>query len=140
MFSPYERSIPKRCSTLSKYLNQPTLAVIMLVTFALLPTVGGKESRKPSLSRSATGETIVRRKDATPCPGGTSSESPGRARILTVSPSITELVESFRKVFNDPALIDYANQQGIGIPGSSTTPLPGGSSKQMITAARISDR
>ena len=107
--SYYKRNALERRSTLLKYLNQPTLAVIMLVTFALLPTVGGNESRKSSLSGSAMGDTVVRRKDQTPCPGATASVSPERSRILTASPFIATMIESFRKALNDPALIDYAN-------------------------------
>jgi hypothetical protein len=140
MFSPYEPGVPKRRAALLKYLNQPALAVVMLVTFALLSSVGGKESPKSPSSSSETGGTLARGKDRTPCPGATPSVSLESSRILSVNLLLTQVVERLRKAFNDPALIDYANQQGIGIPGSSTTPLPGGTSKQMITAARISDR
>ena len=89
MVSPYERSVPKWRSTLPRYLNQPALAVIMLITVALLPTVGSKESRKPSLSGRATGETAVQGKDRTPCPRAIPSVSPDRSRSLTVSSFIT---------------------------------------------------
>ena len=39
-------------------------------------------------------------------------------------------VNAFRAGFNDPALIDYANQLSTGIPDSSTTPLLSNSSQQ----------
>jgi hypothetical protein len=44
--------------------------------------------------------------------------------------SIGGKVNAFRDAFNDPALIEYANQLSTGIPDSSTTPLLSNSSQQ----------
>jgi hypothetical protein len=86
--SPYKPNTLKPRLRLLKYLNQPTLAVVMLVSSALLSSVGGKESRKPSLNGSATGGTVATGKDRTPCPGATPSVS---------------VAASLRKAFNDPS-------------------------------------
>jgi hypothetical protein len=42
------------------------------------------------------------------------------------------MVNSFKEAFNDPSLIDYANQQATGIPDSPTAPLLRGSNQDSI--------
>src|SRR5438270_13624084 len=46
--------------------------------------------------------------------------------------SIGGKVNALRDAFNDPALIEYANQLSPGIPDSPTTPLLSNSSQQPI--------
>jgi hypothetical protein len=143
MFSPtlsyYKRNGVARRSTLLRYLSPPTLAVVLLVTFALLPNVGGRESKKTSLDKTTTGDVVIKLQVQTPCLVAPTPVRPEHSLVLSAMQSIASMVDSFRKAFNDPALIDYANQQGIGIPGSTEASLSGGTSQQSSNAARISD-
>lgn len=105
-------------SPVIKYLTQRTLAVVMFIAVAIVGTIGGKESetKKPVPGKSTMTVTGSARQD----------ESSG----LTPMQSIGTMMSAFRDAFNDPSLIDYANQQGIGIPDSPTGPLLSGSNQQ----------
>ena len=142
MLSPtlsyYKRHAAASRATLLKYLSPPTLAVVLLVTFALLPNVGGRETKKLSLGKSTTGDVVIRLQVQTPCSVAPASVRPEHSLVLTAMQSIATMVDNFTKAFNDPALIDYANQQGMGIPGSTAASLPGGTSQQKSNAGLIS--
>ena len=54
---------------------------------------------------------------------------------LTLSQFIGRIINTFKAAFNNPSLIEYANQQGIGIDNSPTAQLPDTSS-QPLTPSR----
>jgi hypothetical protein len=106
-------------STLHKYLNQRTLALLMFILLALLGTIGGKESqtKQPSFDKGTIGDLTIRHQDQGGCAGAPKKSSP----IISWQ-SVATVVNNFKEAFNDPSLIDYANQQATGIPDSPKVP------------------
>jgi hypothetical protein len=106
-------------STLHKYLNQRTLALLMFIVLALLGTIGGKESqtKQPSFDKGTIGDLTIRHQDQGGCAGAPKKSSP----IISWQ-SVATVVNNFKEAFNDPSLIDYANQQATGIPDSPKVP------------------
>ncbi len=120
----YRKSFREKAApTLLKYVSQRSLAVLLFVAFALLASVGNKSSNKrsPGLSSSLA-----------------ISQARDRQTYLSLNPSplIDKVVASVKDAFNDPALIEYANEQQI--PDSLIT---FGSEKQgLCSAQNDSDR
>ena len=112
-------------STLHKYLNQQTLALLMFIVLALLGTIGGKESqmKQPSFNKGAIGDLTIRHQDQNGCAGVTKPGAPKKSSPIISWQSVATVVNSFREAFNDPSLIDYANQQATGIPESPAVPI-----------------
>jgi hypothetical protein len=120
---------PARCvsviSSFLRHLNMGTLAFIMFVGFALLSTTRGKEAetRQPAPVEATKSEVIIdKQHDNVPnvvikAAGQTMSPP------LTLSQFMGRIINAFKGAFNDPSLIEYANQQGIGIADSLTAPL-----------------
>jgi hypothetical protein len=106
-------------STLHKYLNQRTLALLMFIVLALLGTIGGKESqtKQPSFDKGTIGDLTIRHQDQGGCAGAPKKSSP----IISWQ-SVATVVNNFKEAFNDPSIIDYANQQATGIPDSPKVP------------------
>jgi hypothetical protein len=106
-------------STLHKYLNQRTLALLMFFVLALLGTIGGKESqtKQPSFDKGTIGDLTIRHQDQGGCAGAPKKSSP----IISWQ-SVATVVNNFKEAFNDPSIIDYANQQATGIPDSPKVP------------------
>jgi hypothetical protein len=90
----------KAAPTLLKYVSQRLLAVILFIALALLASVGNKSSNKrnPGLSGSLA-----------------ISQSRDQQTYLSLNPRrlVDQVVASIRDAFNDPALIEYANEQQI---------------------------
>jgi hypothetical protein len=140
-------SAGKAPSTLPKYLNTGTLAfvmflqhvnngalaVVMLVALALLSAIRDKESAtEDSAPGKSTKREVVIDKHHDEVP----HTAAGRKMF---SPQIPRqfmggIINAFKGAFDDPSLIDYANQQGIGIPDSPTTPLPNTSSQSLASS------
>ena len=122
-------------STLHKYLNQRTLALLMFIVLALLGTIGGKESqtKQPSFDKGTIGDLTIRHQDQGGCAGAPKKSSP----IISWQ-SIATMVNNFKEAFNDPSLIDYANQQATGIPDSPTAPPLRGSNQDSICSKSAS--
>jgi hypothetical protein len=104
----------KRPHTLFKYVTQRSLAVVMFVALAVLASIGNKPSdkRNPGLSN-----TICQ-------PGDQQSYLALNPRQL-----FGNIVRSVKDAFNDPALIEYAKEQGIDGCDSLTTPCSNASQK-----------
>lgn len=100
---------------LLRYLNTRTLALLMFVGFAFLNTTHGKD---PQTDKPSVGVTHT----APPDNGyhGVSATAP-----LILWQSTARVVHAFTRALNDPALIEYARQQGADIPDSQTTPCQG---------------
>ena len=108
----YHQSRPKRrVAMLLKYVSQRSLAVLTFIALAVVGSVGNKSSdkRKSGLSTSVS-----------------ISQSRAQQRYLSLNPRqlFENVVGSIKDVFNDPRLIEYANEQGANIPDSLTTPCP----------------
>jgi hypothetical protein len=97
----------------------------MFVALALLSTTRGKEAETRELAPVETtkSEVIIDKQHddvpnvATKAAGQTTSPT------LTLSQFMVRIIDAFKGAFNDPSLIEYANQQGIGIVDSPTAPL-----------------
>ena len=110
--SPVYRQLPSKTATsLGKYVTQRSLAVLMFIALAVVASVGDKSSdkRKSDLSTNVS-----------------ASQSLDHQRYLSLNPQqlFESVVTSIKDAFNDPALIEYANEQGADIPDSLTTPCP----------------
>src|ERR1700722_6988602 len=101
--------------TVFKHLSQGTLAVLMFVSLAVLASIGGKQpATNPIPSNKATGNILSR--PQRPCSNTTERLAPKNDLRLTSRPSVATVVSALKNAFNDPALVNYANQQWTGIP------------------------
>ena len=112
-------------STLRRYLTMRVLATAMFIAFAVLASVGGKESRTKQLSlgKGTIGDLTIRHQDQGGCADVAKPGAPKKSSPMISLQSVVTMVNDFKEAFNDPSLIEYANQQGIDIPDSPTTPL-----------------
>ena len=96
---------------LLKHVSQRSLTVLTFIALAVVGSVGNKSSdkRKSGLSASVS-----------------ISQSRAQQRYLSLNPRqlFANVVGSINDAFNDPRLIEYANEQGADIPDSLTTPRP----------------
>ncbi len=108
-----------------RHLNTGTLAFVLFVALALLSTTRGMEpeTRESAPARITKSEVIIdKQHDDVP-------HVVTEAAVKTMSPPLTlsqfmgRIINAFKGAFNDPSLIKYANQQGIGIADSPTAPL-----------------
>ena len=106
-------------SPLLRYLNPRTLAFLLFVGFALLNTTHGKDGQ---IDKPVAGVT-----NTDPCDYGYQGASDAAPLILWQFPA--RIVHAFTAALNDPALIEYAKQQGKDIPDLQTTPCQGAERK-----------
>jgi len=96
---------------LLNYVSQRSLTVLTFIALAVVASVGNKSSdkRKSGLSTSVS-----------------ISQSRAQQRYISLNPRqlFENVVGSIKDAFNDPRLIEYANEQGADIPDSLTTPCP----------------
>ena len=126
----HRQKAPARCvsvfSPFLRHLNMGILAFIVFVILALLSTTRGKEAetREPLPVETTKSEVIIDKQHynvpnvVTKVAGQTTSPP------LTLSQFMGRIINAFKGAFNDPSLIEYANQLGIGIADSPTAPLP----------------
>jgi len=114
-----------------------TLAFVLFFALALLNTMRGKE---PETRESAPVET-TKSEVITDKQHNNVSNVVTEAAGQTMSPPLTlwqvmgRIINALQGAFNEPSIIEYANQQGIGIEDSPTAPLPDTSS-QPLTPSR----
>src|ERR1700730_3134199 len=121
MFSPtyhYHKSNTLRLSSSPlRFLNQRTLAVAMFLAVALLGIIGGKES---NTQKSPVGNALthdgVNRHNSIVCPTTTEPAKPRKSLVVSSLRSVVRAEEAFRLAFDDPSLIEYANEQSPEIP------------------------
>lgn len=104
---------------LLRYLNTRTLALLMFVGFAFLNTTHGKDAQ--------TDKPAVEVRNTEPCDNGYRGASTAAPLILWQFTA--RIVHAFRAALNDPALIEYAKQQGTDIHDLQTTPCEGAARK-----------
>jgi len=101
------------------YINMRTLALLMFVGFAFLNTTHGKDAQTDKPAAEVT-NTEPRDNDYQ---GATAAAS------LILWQFTARIVHVFTAALNDPALIEYARQQGKDIPDLQTTPCQGAERK-----------
>ena len=108
-----------------RHLNTGTLAFVLFVALALLSTTRGMEpeTRESAPARITKSEVIIDKQhdnvpNVVPKAAGQTMSPP-----LTLSQFMGRIINAFKGAFDDPSLIEYANQQGIGIADSPTAPL-----------------
>jgi hypothetical protein len=110
----HQRPSGKKAATLLTYVTQRSLAVVMFVALAVLASIGNKPSdnRNPGISNNG-------------------SQSAAQQSYLALNPRqlFDNIVQSVKDAFDDPALIEYAKQQGIDGADSLTTPCSNTSRK-----------
>jgi hypothetical protein len=104
---------------LLKYLNTRTLAFLLFVGFAFLNTTHGKDA---PTDKPAVGVTNTERRD-------NGYQGASAAAPLILWQFTARIVHAFTAAINDPALIEYAKQQGQDIPDLQTTPCQGAERK-----------
>src|SRR6266699_4591950 len=118
-----------RCLTvltpLLRHLNTGTLAFMMFVALALLSNTRGKEAETRELAPVETtkSEVIIDKQHDNVPNVVTKAAGQTMSPPLTLWQFIGRIINAFKGAFNDPSLIEYANQQGIGIADSPTAPL-----------------
>ena len=110
-----------------------TLAFIMFVALALLNTTRGKEAEIRELAPVETtkSEVIIDKQNDNVPHVVNKAAGQTMSPPLTLSQVIGRIINAFKGAFNDPYLIEYATQQGIGIADSPTAPLPDTSSQPL---------
>src|SRR6266446_5252301 len=100
-----------------RYLNTGILAFAMTIAMALLVTTRGKESEanQPPSGKAAKSEVI-----ADNCQDASHAVRGEVVQKKSPAPEARQFIGRVISAFNDPSLIDYANQQGTDIPGSAT--------------------
>jgi len=108
-----------------------TLACIMFVALAFLSTTRGKEAetREPAPVETTKSEVITDKQHDNVPNVVTKAAGQTMSPPLTLSQFIGRIINTLKDAFNDLSLIEYANQQGIGIADSATAPLPDTSSQ-----------
>jgi hypothetical protein len=98
----------------------------MFVALALLSNTRGKEAETRELAPVETtkSEVIIDKQDDNVPNVVTKAAGQTMSPPLTLSRFIGRIINAFKGAFNDPSLIEYANQQGIDIADSPTAPLP----------------
>jgi hypothetical protein len=82
--------------------------------------------------KGTVGDLTIRHQDRGGCADVTKPGAPKKSSPMISWQSVATMVNSFKEAFNDPSLIDYANQQATGIPDSPTAPLLRGSNQDSI--------
>jgi hypothetical protein len=120
--------------TLRKYLTMRVLATALFIAFAVLASIGGKETqtKQPLFDKGIVGDLTIRHQDQGGCADVTKPGAPKKSSPMTSWQSMATMLNNFKEAFNDPSLIDYANQQSTGIPDSTTAPLLRGSKQDSI--------
>jgi hypothetical protein len=103
-----------------------TLAFIMFLALALLNTTRGKEAetREPAPVETIKSEVIIDKQHDNAPNVVTKAVGQPMSPPLTLSQFMGRIINAFKGAFNDPSLIEYANQQGIDIADSPTARLP----------------
>ena len=102
-----------------KHVNMCTLALLMFLGVALLNTTDGKDAQTKEPAAGISNTEVV---------------TNGRHESPPVAPLILwqltkRIVEAFTAAVNDPALIEYAKQQGTDTLDLQTTPCRGTETK-----------
>ena len=104
---------------LLKYLNTRTLALLLFVGFAFLNTTHGKDAQIDEPAAQVTNTE----------PRDNGYQGVSAAAPLILWQLTARIVHAFTAALNDPALIEYARQQGEDIPDLQTTPCQGAERK-----------
>ena len=107
-----------------RHLNTGTLAFVLFVALALLSNMHGKEpeTRESAPAGTTKSEVIIDRHHNDVSQVATETARQTMSPPLTLSQFMGRIINAFKGAFNDPSLIEYANQQGIGIAESPTAP------------------
>ena len=102
-----------------KHVNMRTLALLMFFGVALLNTTDGKDAQtdKPTVGVTNTE------------PRDNDYQGASAAAPLILWQLTARIVHAFTAALNDPALIEYARQQGKDIPDLQTTSCQGAERK-----------
>ena len=101
------------------YINMRTLALLMFVGFAFLNTTHGKDAQTDKPAAEVTNTE----------PRDNGYQDASAAAPLTLWQFTARIVHAFTAALNDPALIEYARQQGKDIPDLQTKPCQGAERK-----------
>jgi hypothetical protein len=104
---------------LLRYLNTRALAFLLFVGFAFLNTTHGKDAQT---DKPAVGVTNTEPRD-------NSYQGDWATEASILWQLAGRIVHAFTAALNDPALIEYARQQGKDIPDLQTTPCQGAERK-----------
>ena len=105
-----------------KYVNMPTLALLMFLGVALLNTSDGKDAQTKEPAAGISNTEVV---------------TDGRHESSPVAPLILwqltkRIAQAFRAAVNDSSLIEYAKEQGTDTRDLQTTPCRGAATKSSI--------
>jgi hypothetical protein len=97
------------------------LATAMVIALAVLASIAGKgsQTKQPLFDKGTIGDLTIRYQDQGGCADATKPGAPSKSSPMISWQSIVAMARNFKEAFNDPSLIEYANQQGISIPDSS---------------------
>ena len=132
---PYRKPATRCVTALTpflRHLNTGTLALVLFVALALLSNMHGKEpeTRESAPAGTTKSEVIIDKQHGN-LPNVVKAAGQTMSPPLTLWQFVGRIITACKGPFNDPSLIEYANQQGIGIADSPTAPLPDTSSQPL---------
>jgi len=110
---PNSRRVPSR---FLRYLNRGILAFAITIAIALLVATPGKESEG---NRASSGKATASGVIADNCQDSSHAVRGKVVQKKLPLPEARRFIGRVISAFNDPFLIDYANQQKTDIPGSA---------------------
>ena len=125
---PYRKPATRCVTALTpflRHLNTGTLALVLFVALALLSNMHGKEpeTRESAPAGTTKSEVIIDKQHNNVPDVVTKAAGQTMSPPLTLSQFIGRIINAFKGAFNDPFLVEYANQQGIATADSPTAPL-----------------
>jgi len=104
------------------YINMRTLALLMFVSFAVLNTTHGNDGETKQQVTKNSGRQVIASQQHDLAQAATQP-----VNCTTSAPSIlwqlaSKLVKDFAMALNDPALIQYAKEQGVDTSGLPAAP------------------
>ena len=115
------------------YINMRTLALLMFVSFAVLNTTHENDGESKQQVTAGNIETQVSNRQHDLAQAATPPTNCTTSALSTLWQFLSYSVNGFEQAFNDPALIEYAKEQGV-----DTSGLPGALSQAPAHQSRMS--
>ena len=115
------------------YLNMRTLALLMFVSFAVLNTTHGNDGETKQQVTGNIGTQVISDRQHDLAQAATSPTNCATSTLSILWRFLSKSVDAFAQALNDPALIEYAKEQGV-----DTSGLPAAPSQAPVHQSRMS--
>jgi hypothetical protein len=116
------------------YINMHTLALLMFVSFAVLNTTHGNDGEtKQQVTVGNIGTQVIANRQHDLAQAATPPTNCSTSAPSILWQFLSKIVNGFNQALNDPALIEYAKEQGV-----DTSGLPAALSQAPVHQSRMS--